>query len=245
MYPQHLPYYKRDFEQFPWKMFQTEHFIFHVCAESLAEKEIQSIIAIQEESYQKVETFLGFKNTKKIEYFFYSTPEEKKRLMGDEYYGQAIYNEFRIHVLYNEIDRVIGPHEITHLLSLPWGLSIGFFQEGLAEYLTGHDWYKRSHKDMVRAYGIEKLHSLSFFMNHYAWIDIPDEAMSVAYSHAGAYAAFLIETFSKTQYESVYRALHRENSVEENIKICENVFKTSLEEIDAQWRDWLFKKTTN
>src|SRR3989338_7856792 len=41
-------------------------------------------------------------------------------------------------------------HEDTHLLSLPWGLAIGFFQEGLAEYLKGHNWHGQPHEILVK-----------------------------------------------------------------------------------------------
>jgi hypothetical protein len=95
---------------------------------------------------------------------------------GDDWYAQSIYNDFCVHTTYNNKDKVIGPHEDTHLLTLSWGLAIGFFQEGLAEYMVGHDWYGDSHDERVcKALEKQVLPPFETMFTHQAWLDTPDK----------------------------------------------------------------------
>ncbi|MDQ5957167.1 MAG: hypothetical protein QG614_142 [Patescibacteria group bacterium] len=70
--------------------------------------------------------------------------------MGDPWYVQSIYNEYCVHVLYTSDHNPISPHEDTHLMTLTWGLSTPFIQEGLVEYMVGHAWDKKSHSEYVK-----------------------------------------------------------------------------------------------
>ena len=146
-YKQHLPDYIHKFkEDTRWKSYETEHYIFNFFPDSVAEKEIKDISERQEQAYTKIISFLNIPEPiQKITYYLYPDEETKKELMGDDWYAQSIYAENCVHVLYTEEIKPIGEHEDTHLLSLSWGLSIPLFQEGLAEYLVGYNWYGESH----------------------------------------------------------------------------------------------------
>lgn len=138
MYPQNLPTYTHKFLEYKdWIKCETTHYIFNYTSGSEAEKDIEVIKETQENAYKKITSFLKLeKDENKIEYYFYPDPKTKKDLMGDDWYAQSIYNEYRVHVLYTADDKPIGPHEDTHLLTLCYGLSMPFIQEGLADYMV-------------------------------------------------------------------------------------------------------------
>ena len=94
-YEQNIPFYIIKFKDYPWKIYESDHYVFHVEADSLAEKEIGEIKVKQEAIYKKVtETLKLQEPEQKIQYYFYSSQDKKAELMGDSWYGQSIYNEF-------------------------------------------------------------------------------------------------------------------------------------------------------
>ncbi|MEK7116567.1 MAG: hypothetical protein AAB837_00175 [Patescibacteria group bacterium] len=118
-YEQNIPFYITKFRDYPWKIYESDHYIFHVEAESLANKEIEEIKNRQEFAYVKITQTLELKDPEqKIKYYFYPSQDKKAELMGDGWYGQSIYKEFEVHAVYNEKDKVVGEHEDTHLLTL-------------------------------------------------------------------------------------------------------------------------------
>ena len=134
MEKQNLPTYTHVFlDDNRWLTRETDHYIFHYFPDSEAEKDIEMIVAMQENAFKKIVNFLNIEPPKKkIEYYFYPDEEIKKALMVDDWYAQSILDEFRIHVLYTSDIKPIGEHDDTHLLSLPWGISIRLLQDGLA-----------------------------------------------------------------------------------------------------------------
>ena len=238
---QHLPNYKHDFlNDARWVVKDSPHYRFHYFADSLAEKEIGKIISTQESAYIKIVDFLGVVGPKQlIEYYFYPDEKTKADLMGDDWYAQAIIDEFRVHTLYTDKIKPIGPHEDTHLLSLSWGDSVGFFAEGLAEYLVGQAWDGRPHLEYVReGYAKNIYPSLADFMTHQAWLDTDDTQAIYFYSLAGAFVAFLIDFLGKDCFESFYRRSKQVNSKEQNNRLFQSAYGKSIEEMEIE-----FKKT--
>lgn len=236
---QHLPTYIHTFENDArWHSQSTEHYVFHFFQDSEAEKDMDRIMQTQEDAYKKIIEVLQVASPdRKIEYFFYPDPCTKKELMGDEWYAQSIYNEFRIHVLYTQTDKPIGPHEDTHLLSLPWGLSVGFFQEGLAEYMVEHAWDGTPHIDYVRR-GYEKsiFPALSVFFAHQEWVTRSETETISFYSLAGAFATFLITTYGMEKFKEMYMRTHREKSSIGNRMIFEKLYGNTIEIIEEDFK---------
>ena len=89
---QYLPTYKEDFkDDRRWIGKETLHYILYYFLGSVAEKEINIIEEIQEESFKKIIGFLNVEPPKqKIRYYFYPDIETKIKLMGDGGYAQAI-----------------------------------------------------------------------------------------------------------------------------------------------------------
>ena len=114
--------------------------------------------------------------------------------MGDGWYGQSIYNEFTVHAVYNEEDKVTGEHEDTHLLSLQLGLPISLFQEGLAEAMVGTSMFGNEHEKFVTD-GIKRglKADIKNLMSQQGWLDTPDEEAEFYYSIAGSFVKYLLE----------------------------------------------------
>ncbi len=240
-YEQNIPFYITKFKNYSWKIYESNHYIFHVEAKSLAEKEIKKIKERQESAYTKIIQTLKLQEPdQKIKYYVYSSQNKKAELMGDDWFGQAIYNEFEVHAIYNEKDRVIGEHEDTHLLSLPWGLSIGLFQEGLAEYMVGKNWFGEDH-DKIAHEGLEKnvLPIVSDMMEHKKWLDLPDEHVIYHYGFVGSFTKYLIENFDKKKFKELYQNTSRTKTKKENIEIFTKIYKISPENIEKGWRKYI------
>lgn len=237
---QHIPFYKEDFKKDSrWLKKETNHYVFHYFSNSLAEKEIDTIAERQEKAFEKIISFLRVEPPKrKISYYLYPEAQTKKELMGDDWYAQSIYKDFCVHILYTKNIKPIGEHEDTHLLSLTWGLSIGSLQEGLAEYLVGHNWYGDGHENMVKE-GFKKgiLSPINSLMSHDAWVKLPDENILYYYCLAGSFVKFLIEKHGREKFEKLYRETDRKNSLEKNTKIFEKIYNFSIEEAEKEWKN--------
>jgi hypothetical protein len=236
-YEQNIPFYISKYKDFPWKKYESEHYVFNVEGNSLAEKDIKKIKARQESSYLKITQNLKLENPdQKIIYYFYSSQDKKAEFMGDGWFGQTIYNEFIIHAVYNEEDKVLGEHEDTHLLSLQMGLPISFFQEGLAEAMVGSSMFGNEHNKIVSD-GVKKGLSVDVksLMSQQGWLDTPDDEPEFYYSIAGSFVKYLMEKLDLKTFKELYSAMDRKNTAEENIKIFELVTSLSFTEVESKW----------
>ncbi len=238
-YEQNIPFYIHKFRDYPWKVYESEHYIFHVEDDSLTEKEIEIIKHRQESAFNKIITKLELSlPQRKIIYYLYSSQEKKKELMGNDWFGQSIYNEFMIHAVYNEKDKVVGEHEDTHLLSLELGLPVSLFQEGLAEFMVGLSMFGNNHNDVIKS-GIKNGLSIDIknLMSQQGWLDTPDEDAEFYYSVAGSFISYIYESFGLEVFKKIYFAMDRKNTGDENIKILESMTRQqSVATLEASWR---------
>jgi hypothetical protein len=237
-YDQNIPFYTTKFKDYPWKIYESDHYIFHVEAESLAKKEIEEIKTRQETAYSKIVSTLKLKDSEqKIQYYFYSTQDKKAELMGDGWYGQAILNNFEIHAVYNENDKVTGEHEDTHLLSLQIGFPISLFQEGLAEVMVGKSIFGNKHNKIIRE-GMDKGLKINIkdLMSQQGWLNTPDEEAEFYYSITGSFVKYLLDILGLEIFKELYSKMDRKSSAEENIEIFKLVTKTTLAEIEIKWQ---------
>ncbi len=158
--------------------------------------------------------------------------------MGDDWYGQSIYNEFTVHAVYNEKDKVVGEHEDTHLLSLQMGLSIGLFEEGLAEFMVGKSMFGNEHNEIIRK-GIEKglKPDLKNLMSQQRWLDTPDEEAEFYYSVAGSFVSYIFEIFGLEMLKKIYAAMDRGNTKEKNIELLESVVGKNMADLETAWAE--------
>lgn len=199
---------------------------------------MEHIVEIQETAYKKIIAFLEVDaSNQPIEYFFYPDGQTKKELMGDDWHAQSIYSEFRIHILYTEKNKPIGEHEDTHLLSLSWGLSIGFLQEGLAEYMTGHAWDGNAHaKYCKEGYEQQYFPSIRILFGHKEWMERSEINMIYFYSLAGAFAAYLINTYGKERFKSLYQKTDRKHSRNQHGIVFKKIYNKTIDEIEIEFK---------
>lgn len=240
---QELPGYTTAFKNAPWCVKESPHYRVHYMNGSLAEKEIENIVQTQENAYKKITEFLELPQypEKKIDYYLYPDAETKKQLMGSEWFAQSVWNDFAVHALYTEEDRVIGPHEDTHLLSLPLGLSIGFLQEGLAEYMVGQSWHGESFEEIVQNILANPVFTISdnLLTSHSAWRDTNDDYAQQYYALAALFTGFLIEKYDKEKYIRLYQALARDAESSENKKQYEEILSIAPEHLFIEFLETL------
>jgi hypothetical protein len=228
-----------------WIAKKSPHYIFYYFENSLAEKRIDEIIKIQEQSYEKISKKLEAKNRRVIEYFFYPSKRIKKKLMGDEGNGNAIWSEikkekkiwkpkkFEVHALYNKKTQCVGAHEDTHLLSSYLGVAIFLFCEGLSEFMS-EKWQGKDLDFWAKKYLDEnKLYSIKFLVDNKNWDNVDD---LIVYPQAGSFVRFLIESYGIKKFKDVYQRLSRLNSYEDNLDIIRKRYFKELDKLEKEWK---------
>jgi len=241
-YEQNIPFYITKFKDYPWKIYESDHYIFHVEEESLVEKDIEEIKTRQESAYTKIiQTLKLQKPDQKIKYYFYSSQDKKAELMGDGWFGQSICNEFEVHAVYNEKDKVVGEHEDTHLLSLQMGLPISLFQEGLAECMVGKSMFGNEHNKIIReGTGKGLTVNIRNLMSQQGWLDTPDEEAEFYYSIAGSFVRYLLDTLDLQTFKELYSEMDRKKTAEENVKVFESIALMPIMNVEAKWQTSVF-----
>jgi hypothetical protein len=243
---QNIPFLKSDYLNYDWIIGESQYYIFHFFKGSLAEKEIDKITRIQEEAYSRILKILKLESKIKISYYFYPSRKIKEGLMGDEGHGNAIWQEIKkeketwkpkkleIHAVYNKKVKCIGAHEDTHLLTLPWGVAIYLFCEGIAEFMS-NGWHGKDIDLWTRDYSRKDcLYSIRFLVDNKNWDQVDD---MIAYPQAGSFARFLINDYGLEKFKEVYKKLSRENKVEKNISIIEKSYSLSLGELGKKMEE--------
>jgi hypothetical protein len=232
---QQLDNYTVAFKDAPWETRESAHYSFHYFKGSLAEREIENIVQAQESAYAHITKFLGLLSypEQRISYYLYPDSQTKEHLMGSPWFAQAIYDDFTIHALYTEQHKVTGPHEDMHLLSLPLGFSIGFLQEGLAEYMVGHDWYGNPFDEVVQDAQKDRAFKIlgDLPTSHQAWLNTDDTYARQYYSLAALFTGFLIKTYGKGRYFTLYTSLTRERSKSANEARYIELFNVSAKDL--------------
>ena len=239
---QELPTYKEDFkENSDWLKYETEHYVFYYFPHTVAEKEISQISKTQEIGFKKIVDFLGTPVPKrKIIYYLYPDAKIKKELMGDDWYAQSILKDFIVHVLYTKDIKPVSEHEDTHLLSLPWGLSIALFQEGLAEYMVGHGWHGENHDKLAKK-ALKKgiLPTIESMMEHKKWQEFDDDNALYYYCFVGSFTKFLIEKYGVEKFKALYKNTRESYTKEQNTDVFKNVYGSGPEEVGNDWKKYL------
>lgn len=248
-YTQDIPWYKNDYLVYPFNKEESLHYIFNFQKNSLAEKNIKEIVKLKEEHHLKILSFLELDNNRKIDYYIYSSIQEKNLLMGDDSPGNAIWEElennnpkkFEIHVVYNEKCRFIGEHEDTHLLSLPWGLSIYLFCEGLAQYMENTFLNRDLHSAAKELMEEGKIYSIDFLCNNNNWEHVEP---TIIYPQVGSFIKYLIEYYDKENFKRVYQNTSREKEITENLLEIEKIYQKNINQLEKEWLLFLKKNNT-
>jgi len=186
-----------------FKKKESENYIFHYLNDSLAEKEIDLIIAEQEQVIKDLQEFFKIKVPFKIQYYLLNTSKQVGRFYGDEgeYNGFVKYPD-KIYAVYNKEVQCIGYHEDAHIVSdLINKPNLSFIREGLAMYFD-QKWWDKNNEDWVFEFlGNDKYIKVAELMYDQD-IDLKCE---ITYPIAGSFTKFLINTYGKEKYLELYR----------------------------------------
>lgn len=101
---------------------ETEHYNFHYKTGTLAKKEIQQVIELQESCYKEITDRLEFVPKKKIIYWLCDTRVEVMQISGYEYetFGMLfIADIFSFEEIHSEIEKIIICDELVENWTYP------------------------------------------------------------------------------------------------------------------------------
>jgi len=243
-YIQHIDWYREGYLSKGFINHESPYYHFHFKSGSLANQDIESIANLKEFHYNKITQWLGNNNNQKIDYYLYPSLKDKISLMGDDSPGNAIWGKlsvvdeefipqkFEIHVIYNESCKFIGEHEDTHLLSLPWGLSVYLFCEGLAQFMEdgfiGNDLHNLARDIKLR----DSLYPLVFLCSNDNWKDVDSV---IIYPQVGSFVKWLISEYSREKFKDVYCHTSRHYSLSQNLDEIKKVYGKDILVLEAEW----------
>ena len=225
---------EKAFEQDKTEIFVSDHYAFHYCAGSAAEKDIKFIAETQETCFRKICSTLKMDYTEKINYYLTDSPLEIGRVIWDEEApcnGCALCGRNKVYATYNDNIKCIGSHEDTHLISFLINFpESDFVVEGLAMYMDGLWWGVSN--EIWAAYYKTKFVNLSvkdLFDNAI----FADHGCAVTYPIAGAFTQYLIDAFGIERYIELYKY-----TGEEYETVIQSILHMSFENIiEDFWRE--------
>ncbi len=245
---QEMPWHKNDYSKQEWLKQKSSHYVFCYRENTLAESDIDKIMKLKEKHYSKILKFINLKNSQITQYYIYPSLKDKTASMGDDSPGNAIWEEFElsngevktgkfeIHAVYNDKCKFIGEHEDTHLLSLPLGLSIYLFCEGLAQFMEGNLFGRDIDIISKELLNQNKLYHIKNLVDNKNWENIEPK---IIYPEVGSFARFLINAYGWNKFKDTYQKSSRLKSFKENLKTIENIFGEPIEDLENKWRNYL------
>ena len=184
---------------------ETEHFKIFYENGSEVERKIEQIAQDHEFRYVQLTPYFQIRPTQKILSYIYTSPEQKKRLVGAR--GTSIEDPFGpgFHINYESFPHPVMKHELAHALTANWhpilpvSLNVGL-HEGIAVaadwdegQLTCHQWSKAM-RQLGVAPKIQKVMGLGFWAHHPAQ----------SYTLAGSFVRFLVDRYGMKQFKRVF-----------------------------------------
>ncbi len=210
--------------------YETLHFNIYYEKGSKVEKDIKLIALEHEFRYYQLSKFFMMFPEKKVGSYIYTTPEQKKRLMGARHTAVEDQFGYELHINYNNFPHPMLKHELAHVLCsnfhpiLKFSYKVGL-HEGIAVAadwdagkLTVHQWSKAM-KQLGVAPPIEKIMGAFGF-----WT----ESSSRSYTLAGSFVRFLVDTYGIEKFKKVFPT--------GNFK---KYYRKKLKELVAEWEEFL------
>jgi hypothetical protein len=230
--------------------FNTQHFDIHYYKNSTAERELSSLAQTRERGYAQVVEFLGLSklsSDRKIMLFLFE--DMKTKFLDTGTTGQGFANgEDTIGEVYNKKLRLDPYHETTHILMGPYGNPPAILNEGIAVYMS------------ERLGGVPALQYLGGmdqtlcarvcdFKQKGEWINLKEllsytnigsqgSRTALAYTEAGAFVKFLIETFGKDRFLDAFKELKNPEDPKidhQNQEELERIYGCSMQKLEGDW----------
>ncbi|MBQ0036596.1 MAG: hypothetical protein KBT35_06740 [Firmicutes bacterium] len=220
----------------------TAHYVFHCPKGSVAEKEINEIVELQEGCYSFISDFLCTDAKGKIHYHFFDTSKE----VGSQY--ALVYdnnndepcNGFalpdtrskdgfnHIFAVYNNEVKCVGFHEDAHIISYSLGRPVSqFIREGLAMFFDRY-WWGIDNYSWTRWYVEErKMPSVTELLENEKFNEYSE---AITYPVSGAFTGYLIERFGKDKYVEFYKCI-----ADKGMNAFKQIFRTSMSSLEKDF----------
>ena len=208
---------------------ETEHFNIFYEKGSKVEREIETIARDHEFRYARLIAYLQTQPSRKVNAYIYTSPEQKKRLIGA---GHTLVEDpfgYGFHVNDEPFPHPIIKHELVHALTTDWhpifkvSLKLGL-HEGIAVAadwnegkLTPHQWSKAM-RELGVAPEIEQIMGLGFWA----------QASSRSYMLAGSFVRYVVDTYGIEAFKRVFPTGN-----------FRGVYGKSLAELSNEWETFL------
>jgi len=241
-----------DFDPAKFQKRDSQHFEVSCFPDSLASKELGSILEKRELGFQKISATLGVTYSQPIRIFFFPDAASKKDATGHTGDGFAFENN--IVEVYNEKTKMDPYHELTHILAGQLGDPPAAFNEGLAVYMSeslGADALKNLgspgktvDEAVVAARSQGRIITLETLLT---FTDIgPEESNpQVSYPEAASLVKFLIKSYGLEKFRLAYSSLKNANDpqgIEANRQTFKRIYGAFPQEIEGAWLAGLAKR---
>ena len=184
---------------------ETKHFEIYYEKGSRVEREIELIAQDHEFRYAQLVRYFQIQPTRKVRSYIYTSPDQKKRLMGAR--GTSVEDPlgYGFHINDEDFPHPVMKHELAHALTANWhpilkvSLKLGL-HEGIAVaadwdegQLTAHQWSKAMWQLGV-APTMQKIMGLGFWT----------QASSRSYTLAGSFVRFLVAEYGIDSLKRVF-----------------------------------------
>lgn len=203
--------------------YTSDHYVFNVPGDSFAEREIASIIALQEKCFEDVLRAFNFKSNLTIKYYLFSSPLECGRqyrvLHPEEYDDNDPYESVNGYTLcpdmifatYNESIQCVGYHEDVHILmNEQFGnITSCFVKEGIAMSFD-KEWWRIKNEYWAKII-MEKglLANIETYYENDRFFEQDDR---YTYPVAGAFTSWLLDRIGLDAYKKYYASFIKKES---------------------------------
>ncbi|MHC4529391.1 MAG: M1 family aminopeptidase, partial [Planctomycetota bacterium] len=244
-----LPVFKKFYKGVkhlgPFEHFITDHFVFYCSPNTPAHNDIKSLMGQRESGLKKVCDFANITPAEVVIVFFY--PDQTTKRMCTMHTGNGLARGNMIAEVYNDQVKLDPYHETTHVLMRQYGDPPALFNEGFAVYMSERlgahalddlgggqaTIYQRVRELKAKGELIDLRKLLGYTEIGSGKTDPP-----VAYPEAASFVKFLIDQHGKDKFLQAYRTLRNSDDTagqEENISTLEQIYGTSLAELEKQW----------
>ncbi|HOZ02524.1 MAG TPA: hypothetical protein PKV57_01780 [Bacilli bacterium] len=220
----------------PFKILETDNYIFHYLEGSLAEKDILIIAQEQEKAFCQICNFLKMRPSFKIKYYLYDSADEVGKIYGDNEpcNGFANPDDKSVCAVYNEDVKCIGPHEDAHVLSFSMNDNFPrseFLIEGFAMFFD-EMWWSIENNLWVKYYIYKGRYiSIKELLKDDKFYSID---CSITYPIGGSFTNYLINNFGLEKYLTLFSS--KDSNIKDTIK---TIYEISLEEIEQKFLNYL------
>ena len=217
---------------FSWASRASTHFDVFVEAGGLAERDLQKVVAVLENSHANLERLLGSPLQERSQYFLVSSRARMKELIGFEANG---VNNGPVSIgVYNEDVKIVASHEICHWQARNlWGRNQGLWiNEGLAVY-SDNQWN-----------GLPLHLVAKWLLDHDKLIPLSDLLPDgwpkkysdlITYPELGSFVKFTYERYGRDAVKALWQkgAKQAPASIGKNREELEREWRAELAKLDA------------